>query len=185
MSVELLPSDVQADDEPRFEIIDGQRVELPPMGAFESTIASMVAYYINQFAIAEMGQAAAEVLFDLRIGRQRRPDAAFVRYDRWPKRRRIPSGDAWQVTPNLAVEVVSRWNTHRGIIEKVHDYFRAGVQLVWVIDPIHCQVYVYTSPKQIQVVDRHDALDGGDVLPGFTLPLATLFDTDAEDTPQA
>jgi Uma2 family endonuclease len=183
MSADLSAASLAAPvvDEPLFEVIDGQRVELPPMGAFEGSLASLLAFHINQFAEEAIGLAVVEVLFDLQIGRKRRPDVAFVRYDRWPKRRRIPPGDAWVVIPNLAVEIVSPSNTHREIIDKITDYFRAGVQLVWVIDAAHAQVYVYTSPKQVQVLDEHDALDGADVIPGFQLSLSTLFDVQAEE----
>jgi Uma2 family endonuclease len=166
-------------DEPLFEIIDGQRVELPPMGAFESLLATYLAGFVNNFAQSSVGRAGVEVLFDLEIGRNRRPDVSFVRYDRWPRGRPVPPGDAWVVIPNLAVEVVSPSNTHRDVLDKLVDYFRAGVSLVWIISPQHGQVYVYTAVKDVTVLDRNDTLDGGDVIPGFTLPLATLFESEA------
>jgi Uma2 family endonuclease len=165
-------------DEPLFEIIDGQRVELPPMGANESWLASYLATLINNFAMTNIGKAGTETLFDLQIGRNRRPDVAFVRYDRWPRRRPIPPGDAWTVVPNLAAEIISPSNTVDEVLDKLADYFRAGVQLVWVISPPHRQVYVYTSPKLVQVLDKDDTLEGGEVIPGFTLPLATLFESE-------
>jgi Uma2 family endonuclease len=158
-------------DEPLFEIIDGQRVELPPMGANESFLASYLAGLINVFAMNSIGVACVETLFDLQIGRNRRPDVAMVRYDRWPLQRPIPPGDAWVVVPNLSAEVVSPTNTQPELLDKLADYFRAGVQLVWIIYPQHRQIYVYTSLKDVQVLDENDALDGGDVIPGFTLPV--------------
>jgi Uma2 family endonuclease len=169
-------------DEPLFEIIDGQRVELPPTGASETWLASYLATLINNFAMSSIGRAGVEVLFDLQIGRNRRPDVAFVRYDRWPRRQPIPPGDAWIVIPNLAVEVVSPSNTLVEVLDKLRDYFRARVQLVWVVSPQHRQIHVYTSPKDVTVLDQTDTLDGGDVIPGFKLPLATLFETEASVT---
>ena len=48
------------------------------------------------------------MLFDLTpVQRQRRPDVAFVSYNRWPRQRRVPRTEAWEVVPNLVVEVVS------------------------------------------------------------------------------
>jgi hypothetical protein len=58
-------------DEPLFEIIDGQRVQLPPQGARESVLASYLAYLINSFAMGSIGVACIETLFDLQIGRDR------------------------------------------------------------------------------------------------------------------
>lgn len=166
-------------DEPLFEIIDGQRVELIPMGALESRLASYLAAFINIFALETIGLACVETLFDLRIGRNRRPDVSFLRYDRWPRLTPVPVGEAWNVIPNLAAEVISPSNTQQEVIDKLVDYFRAGVSLVWVIHPLHGQVYVYTSIKGVRVLDLSDTLDGGSVIPGFQLPLAILFESNA------
>ncbi|HKB06128.1 MAG TPA: Uma2 family endonuclease, partial [Gemmataceae bacterium] len=66
-------------------------------------------------------------------------------------------------------------NTVREMALKRDDYFRAGVRLVWQIDPRARTVAVYTSPDNPAVLREADALDGGAVLPGFALPLTELF----------
>src|SRR5581483_2334226 len=107
---------------------------------------------------------------------QRRPDRAFVSSQRWPHNRRPLRGDnAGKVVPNLAAEVVSPTNTVDEILTKVHDYFRAGVELVWVICPDSAEIYVYESPSNVRVLTRNDVRDGGKVLPGFQTSLAELF----------
>lgn len=166
-------------DEPLFEVIDGQRVEIIPMGASEAWLASYLVTLVNTFAMRDIGRAGTETLFDLQIGRNRRPDVAFLRYDRWPRGKPVPPGEAWDIIPNLAAEVISPSNTQQEVIDKLVDYFRAGVSLVWVIHPLHGQVYVYTSIKDVRVLDLSDTLDGGSVIPGFQLPLATLFESNA------
>ena len=98
------------DDDSLFEIVDGQRVELPPMSAFAAIIASRLLGELHLFLRTNaFGEAVMETLFDLgRGGRDRRPDVAFVSVKRWPRNRRQPVEDnAWKVVPNLAVEVVS------------------------------------------------------------------------------
>ena len=55
------------------------------------------------------------------------------------------------------------------------EYFRAGVRLVWVADPGARTVDVYTAPDQVTRLTEADTLDGGGVLPGFTLPLRDWF----------
>ena len=87
--------DMPVSDEQLFEVIDGQRVEVLPMGASEAWLASYLVTLINTFAMSGIGRAGMETLFNLRIGRNRRPDVAFVRYDRWPRRQPVPPGDAW------------------------------------------------------------------------------------------
>jgi Uma2 family endonuclease len=99
-----------------------------------------------------------------------------VTYDRWPYRT-PPEGDppALDVIPNLAVEVISPTNTMTDMIDKIRDYFFAGVDLVWVIFPQQRLAYVYTSPIETRILTEANELDGGKAVPGFKLPLATLF----------
>ena len=78
--------------------------------------------------------------------------------------------------PELAVEVVSPTNTADEIAEKLEEYFQVGVQRVWVVYPRQSKVYVYTSPAEVRVLVLGNELDGGDLLPGFRLPLTSLFE---------
>jgi Uma2 family endonuclease len=126
----------------------------------------------------DVGQAVTEVLFHLPLPkeRDRRPDAAFVNFQRWAKGRPMPGKEnAWHVVPNLAVEVVSPHDFAEELLEKIEEYFRAGVQLVWVVYPRQQLVHVYESINQIRVVTRTGELDGGVVLPDFRLPLPEIF----------
>jgi Uma2 family endonuclease len=109
--------------------------------------------------------------------RNRRPDLAFVSSDRWPADRPKSSRDnAWDVVPDLAVEVISPYDRANEQLKKVLEYFEAGVRLVWVVFPEWRVIHVYESPTQIRVLTEADTLDGGPVLPGFQLPLDRLFD---------
>ena len=164
------------DDEPLFEIIDGKRVEIPPMSAFASLIASTLFGYLFPHAISR-GHLVMETLFALAgLGRNRRPDIAFVSFERWPKLRPHNKDDnAWDVVPNLAIEVVSPNDLAEELLVKMEEYFRAGAQLVWIVYPKDAQVYVYQAPKDVRILGRTDTLDGGIVLPEFRLALADLF----------
>jgi Uma2 family endonuclease len=170
----------QIADEALYEVVDGCRVELAPMGIHETWIASALMWLMQTFAHARgLGRAVVEALFDLGpvVGRERRPDVAFVSSQRWQPNRLPPRGDnAWKVIPNLAVEVISPTNTADEVSKKIHDYFRAGVELVWVIYPEPGEVYIYDSPISVRILARTDTLDGGKVLPGFELPLKELFE---------
>ncbi len=73
------------------------------------------------------------------------------------------------------IEMVNRWVTAAEIERKMRDYFAAGVRLGWVIDPKTRTAKVYTSAKRGKDLDATGTLDGGNVLPGFKLPLADLF----------
>jgi Uma2 family endonuclease len=107
-------------------------------------------------------------------GLVRLPDVSFISWDRLP-RRAVPREEIWPIAPDLAVEVISRGNTREEMQRKLSDYFAAGVRLVWYVYPATREVYVYTSPDQCVRLAVQDTLDGGEVLPSFQLPLATLF----------
>jgi len=163
-----------------YEIVNGQRVEKPPMSTYSTRIAFILAKHVDNFAEAQKkGQAGVEYIFrlDEATNLQRRPDVGYVSFQRWPQDRPLPHTDPWPVVPELAVEVVSPTNPAEGVVEKIAEYFQAGVQLVWVVFPRRRQVYVYESPTRIRVLTETDELDGGTVLAGFRLPLATLFST--------
>ncbi len=167
------------DSDVLYEVVDGKRVELPPMGARECHLATDLAGFLWSFARSiRLGRVESELLFLLNaeLDLQRRPDVAFVSYARWPRERPVPGTAAWEVVPNLAVEVVSPTNTAIEVLAKVREYFQTGVQRVWVVYPHEEQVYVYSSPTSIRVIERSGELDGQEVLPGFRLPLSELFE---------
>lgn len=162
-----------------YEVIGSEIVEKPPMGAFEYEVASILQELIGPFVRSNrLGRVVTETLFDLRpaVDRSRRPDAAFVSASRWPLNRRAPRTNAWTVVPDLAIEVVSETNMMNDILTKISEYFRAGVQRVWVVNPDQENIYVYASPTSIRVLTTADDLDGEEVIPGFRLPVAVLFE---------
>src|SRR5215468_2882678 len=165
-------------DDLLYEVVDGQVVELVPMGAYEIRIATVLTMYLETFARQHrLGRAVQEMLFDLTaVQRKRRPDVAFVSYERWPRQRRVPRAEAWEVVPNLAVEVVSRSDRGDDIVDKVSEYFGVGVECVWVVFPSQEQVYIYDSPSRVRILTRADELHGEPVLPHFRLPLTVLFE---------
>jgi Uma2 family endonuclease len=107
-------------------------------------------------------------------GRVRIPDVAFTLSDRLPARRR-PTEPIPDLAPDLAVELLSASNTPAEIQQKRTDYFAAGVRLVWQIDPVARTVSVYTAPAGVTLLAESATLDGGQVLPGFALPLQDFF----------
>jgi len=169
-------------DDMLYEVVDGQVVE-KKMSARETEIASILVGMLTPYLRTNrLGKVVGEMLFrinpenDLR----RRPDVAFVSHARWPFNRRVPNVPVWDMVPDLAIEVVSPSNSASTILRKVHDYFKAGVARVWVVYPEQTEVYIYSTPQQVQVVGIGQELDGGDLLPGFRLPVAVLFEDEPE-----
>ncbi|WP_152052447.1 Uma2 family endonuclease [Tautonia marina] len=167
-------------DEPEglYEVIDEQIVEKPPMGAFEAWVASVLFRgLVTNSQVVEQGRVASELLFRLDAERRldRRPDLAFISFDRWPKARPVPRAAAWEVVPDLAIEVISPSNKTADDLRAVEDYFRAGTRQVWLVVPGVNRVYVFTSPTSVTIRSLGESLDGGDLLPGFSLSVLELF----------
>jgi Uma2 family endonuclease len=110
----------------------------------------------------------------------RLPDVSFIRWDSVedPDEIENPAGAFLEYPPDLAVEVLSPGNTRREMEIKLEEYAKAGVKLVWYVDPEWKEVDVFpkANPKRKKTVGVGDTLDGGDVLPGFTLPVAKTFE---------
>src|SRR5262249_49692616 len=101
----------------------------------------------------------------------RSPDAAFVRRDRLPgfTDRFVP------LAPDLAVEVLSPSDRIADAMGKITMYLQAGVRLVWLVDPSARTVTIFRPDAALKLVGAGETLDGGDVLPGFSVPVAELF----------
>lgn len=159
-----------------YELVDGTLVE-KPMGLRESMIALMISRRIGNFAEEhDLGICAgADGAMRLLKGLVRSPDVSFFSWDKLPGRM-LPSTPIPDLYPDLAVEVVSETNTSQEMERKLREYFLAGVRQVWIIDPVRRQAEVYTNPgAPAATLDETQVIEGGDVLPGFRLPLAELF----------
>ncbi len=157
------------------ELVDGTLVE-KGMGYFESRLASILFAIIESWlAQNDIGYAMADgAMTRLQHGLVRVPDACFIRWDRVGSQE-VPQDPICGIVPNLAVEVVSRTNTRAEIDRKRREYFEAGVELVWIVYPVTITIEVWTTPRDCHLVGIDDTLDGGSVLPGFTLSIREWF----------
>ena len=167
--------EIHAREKRLCELIDGVLVE-KPMGIRESILASRLIVRLGAFVeVMGLGVVAGESgMMQLKLALIRIPDVAFIAWARLPGRR-VPSEAAPLIAPNLAVEVLSPSNTKREMERKLREYFDAGTPLVWYVDPDPRTVSVYAASENPTVLTENDVLDGGSVLPGFTLPLRELF----------
>jgi Uma2 family endonuclease len=169
-------------DDVRYEVVDGE-IREKTFEPRESEIASLLLGYLFSLVRARrLGRLLLGALFRIDQTRdlQRRPDVAFISNEKWPFNRRAPNVNAWEIVPDLAIEIVNSTDSAAEVQTTIHDYFDAGVSKVWVVYPEHKNIYVHASPTKIQVLQLGDELDGGDLLPGFRLPLSALFEDDPE-----
>jgi Uma2 family endonuclease len=157
------------------ELVQGTLVE-KPMGTKEANVALVIGYFLMKYLEnRDLGLVlGADGMVRLKIGLVRIPDVAFVSWARLPEGE-LPDEAIASRVPELAVEVLSVSNTPREMSLKVEEYFRAGVKLVWLIDPKTQTAEEYTSPTTPRHVAKNQALDGHNVLPDFSLSLKQLF----------
>ena len=146
------------------------------MGYYESRVAATIVYFLERFLEThELGIVlGADAPLEILPKMVRIPDASFIRWDQFPDRR-LPRESILTLAPDLAVEVLSQSNTEGEMERKLQDYFAANVRMVWYVDPQTQTARVYTAADQSVTVGPEQTLSGGDVLPGFELPLKDLF----------
>ena len=157
-----------------LELIDGTLVR-KIMGFRESLLASYLIAVLYPFVRqANLGVVTApDGLLELAPNRIRIPDVAFLSWARLGGQ--IPQEPIPAVVPDLAIEILSESNTTAEMRLKRENYFTAGVRVVWEIDPTQRLARVYSDVDAFVTLAEGDCLDGGAILPGFTLPLAHLF----------
>jgi Uma2 family endonuclease len=164
------------DDENLFcELIDGVLVR-KTVGVLESYLAVVLGWIIGEFVFRNnLGIVTGEGgPYRLMPGNVRYPDIAYASWDSLPGRE-LPDEAIAPFVPDLATEVLSKSNTTKEMDRKLKDYFKAGVKMVWYIDPKTKTARCYTGVDQCISIDESGELVGDPVLPGFRLKLADLF----------
>lgn len=164
------------DDGFKYELIDGELIRMPPPGFRHSRITTRVARYLDAYVdVHGLGTVVANGGFKLQDEPEvvLAPDVAFVSADRLPPDAEIIGYP--DIPPDLAVEVISPSETDTDVETKVGRYFRSGVRLVWLLDPGSKTINVRLPDGSVTTFTMDDALNGGEVLLGFSISVATLF----------
>jgi Uma2 family endonuclease len=165
------------DDGFRYELVKGELIRMAPAGAEHGKvtvrITSPLFVHVDENRLGTVYAAETGFILEQDPDTVRAPDVAFV------SRERLASAGATKSyaigAPDLAVEVVSPGDTVREVEEKVRQWLVAGTRLVWVASPKMHTITVYQSLADIVVLTEKDILDGGDVVPGFSLAVAKIF----------
>ena len=165
------------DDGFRRELVDGEVRVTPPPGEEHGVVAARILVKLGSHVFAnDLGIVhAAETGFRISENPDTvlAPDAAYVSRER-VERTAIAKGYR-AGAPDLAVEVVSPSDSFADVEAKVTRWLAAGCRMVIVVNPARRAATVYRSRDDITLLTEGDVLDGGDVVPGWTLPLRDLF----------
>jgi Uma2 family endonuclease len=160
----------------RTELVRGLLIVREPAGSKHGLVTmnlgAELAVYAKQTGAGSV--YAAETGFKLASNPDtvRAPDIAFVTRERLPP----PSTTGYPaLAPDLAVEVLSPGDRPGEVLAKVGDWLSAGTRLVWVVDPERRLARVYRHDGSETFVTAEGALDGEEVLPGFTCSLVSIL----------
>jgi Uma2 family endonuclease len=161
----------------RRELVRGEVREMSPSGSRHSRIGAKILarleVYVEAGGLGAVHNSDGGFRLFSDPDTVRSPDIGFV-----SRERADAVGDIegfWPGAPDLAIEVISPSDSYGEVDEKVAEYLEAGCRMVVVVNPRRRTAAVYRSRSDIALLTENDSLDGGDVVPGWTLPLREVF----------
>ena len=163
---------------PWCELIDGEVVDRMSGGYVHSLISTNFVVIMSEFVRAAgigrvlTNEAGLHIRSDL--PRSRGADVAYLSFKRMPKGERYEG--FLRIAPELIVEVFGQKDSWEDMEDKIRDYHNTGVDMVWVAEPQTRTVKTFPRAGQPEVVHDGADIDGGEILPGFKVPIARFFD---------
>jgi len=161
-----------------YELDDGRLIVTPPPGnehgLVQSEFAAELVVHVRAKSLGRVWVETGVVLWrnpDRCVG----PDLCFIAQHRLPPQ--VSPEGYLETIPDLVVEIGSKNDTRAFLKRKANDYLKAGVRLVWVVEPQDQSVTEYRPNSATQQYDAAATLCCDDIVPGFQLPLAQLFRT--------
>jgi Uma2 family endonuclease len=162
----------------RCELVEGRIVPMSPTGdehgGYESNFVFFIAHYVREHKLGHVRVGESGVYTRRNPDTVRGVDVAFISNDRYARRQK--QGSFLDVAPDLIVEIMSPDDRWSEVTQKLREYFAIGVRLVWVADPASRTIHAYRALSDVREFTQHDTLTGDDVLPGFSVPVASLFE---------
>jgi len=159
----------------RLELVRGELREMPPAGGEhgETTVnlQTEIHLLVRSRGLGRVFAAETGFLIQRSPDTVRAADCAFIRADRMPlsEKKFVP------IVPDLVVETVSPHDSAASVEEKIEDWLRAGVRLLWAVDPGSRAVFVHRPGTHRKILTGKDVLEGENVLPGFRMEIARIW----------
>ena len=164
------------DDGYRYELVRGELRKMAPPELYHGEYTGTVFTSLHVHVRANnLGKTYTEIGFRIETNPDhvRAPDAAFISHERLES---IGEGPGYfPATPDLAIEVISPNDRLTCVNEKVRDWLDAGTRMVVVVNPRRRDVTVYLPNSDPVTLTEEDSLHGGDVVPGWTIPVKDIF----------
>ncbi|UCF21548.1 MAG: Uma2 family endonuclease [Gemmatimonadota bacterium] len=160
----------------QVELVRGRLLVREPPGTRHGAVSANLAFELGAFVRKEdLGQVfAQDTGFKIASDPDtvRGPDVAFVARERLD---RIPDRGYAELAPDLVVEFLSPDDRPGDVLAKIGEYLAAGTRTAWLIDPRRREARVFRADGSVSVIGEDTALDGEDVLPGFSCPLRAIL----------
>lgn len=160
-----------------YELIEGELREVSPSFGHSSQIAALFVATIHPFVRAhKLGYVTSEAggyILSRNPDTVLAPDCGFIRKSLLPSG--LPTNEYIPFPPDLAVEVMSISDRKRDLDRKAHRYLDSGTRMVWLVQPASRSVTIYRQNLEPIEIRENGMLEGFDVLPGFSMPVADVF----------
>ena len=165
-------------DGDRYELVNGELVE-SNMSMKAAYVAALILRLLGAFCDTGrlgwlFGEGTTYQCFPHALGRVRKPDVSFIRLARLTREEYEEAGHV-TVLPDLAVEVLSPHDTAYEVDQKIQDYQRAKVPLIWKVNPDVRNVMVYRADGTTALLTENDEITGENILPGFRCHVRDFF----------
>ena len=158
----------------RQELVKGEIVEMPPAqgrhGYLQVEFSAILRQYVKPnklgWVVTESG-----TLLERNPDTVRGPDVSFYSIARQPE----PPDAYFSIAPDLAIEILSPSSRRKQVREKIEEYIHNGVRTVWLVDPDANTITVYNGTMRGVEYGPADTVDGGEVIPGFSLRVSEFF----------
>jgi Uma2 family endonuclease len=156
----------------KYEWNDGELIQFAGMNKNQLYIYNALLDLFIEKGYNEAGILVSE--YDTRLSgiQLRRPDIAYL------TRNQVRLGkDGVDVIPDFVIEIISGTDNINRVEEKITEYFKAGVKVVWNIMPDQQLVYVYNSRKSVKICSENDICSASLVLKDFEISVNAIFNS--------
>ena len=159
------------------ELVEGRIVPMSPtgdeQGGIETKIGTELYNFVSSHHLGKVRVGEVGIYTRRNPDTVRGADVLFISHERYAGQK---SSGYLEIAPDLVVEILSPSDRWTEVTQKLREYFAIGVRLVWVVDPQARSVYAYRALTDVREFTENDDLPGDDVLPGFSVKVAQLFE---------
>jgi Uma2 family endonuclease len=154
----------------KYEWNDGELIKFTGMDKKQLYIYDLLLELFFEKGLKKTGTFVAEQDVKLTGIQMRRPDIAY-----FTKEQVLKTKEGEDEIPEFVIEIISNSDNINKVEEKINEYFKAGVKVIWNIYPDHKMVYVYTSRKQVQICTDDDICSAKPILAEFEISVNQIF----------